>query len=284
MVLGLSHLRYKATDDQIKIAHRKKVLKHHPDKKANSGDSNDDAFFKCIQKAYEVLMHPERRRQFDSIDPYYVDLEERVPTAEAIESAKDPNKTFFSRFGAVFAREAHFCATCPEEEVPKLGNMDSTKEEVEAFYDFWYNFDSWRTFEWHDKEMNEGSNSRDDKRYTEKKNKGERARRKKEDNARLRNIIDIALSVDPRIKAIKQAEKEERERKAKAKKGPPKKLTAKEKEELAKKEKEEQEKKEAEEKAVRAAERKIREAAKKEARKARKAAAEANGTEEATPA
>jgi len=49
-VLGLSHLRYLASEDQIKIAHRKKVLKHHPDKKANSGDSNDDAFFKCIQK------------------------------------------------------------------------------------------------------------------------------------------------------------------------------------------------------------------------------------------
>lgn len=35
-VLGLSHLRYKATAAQIKIAHRKKVLKHHPDKKAGS--------------------------------------------------------------------------------------------------------------------------------------------------------------------------------------------------------------------------------------------------------
>lgn len=36
--------------------------------------------------------------------------------------------------------------------------MNSTKEEVESFYDFWYNFDSWRTFEWFDKEINEGSN------------------------------------------------------------------------------------------------------------------------------
>ncbi|KAG8958841.1 hypothetical protein FRC03_008751, partial [Tulasnella sp. 419] len=53
-VLGLSHLRYKANNDQIRIAHRKKVLKHHPDKKAGlAGDSNDDAFFKCIAKATE---------------------------------------------------------------------------------------------------------------------------------------------------------------------------------------------------------------------------------------
>jgi DnaJ homolog subfamily C member 2 len=41
--------------------------------------------------------------------------------------------------------------------VPALGNNDSTKEEVEGFYDFWYNFDSWRSFEWLDKEVNEGS-------------------------------------------------------------------------------------------------------------------------------
>jgi hypothetical protein len=36
-------------------ADRKKVLKHHPDKKAGSGDANDDAFFKCIQKGASFL-------------------------------------------------------------------------------------------------------------------------------------------------------------------------------------------------------------------------------------
>ena len=59
--------------------------------------------------------------------------------------------------------------------------------------------------------------SRDDKRFTEKKNKSERARRKKEDTARLRSIVDLALSVDPRIKRIKQEEKEAREAKRKIK-------------------------------------------------------------------
>lgn len=62
--------------------------------------------------------------------------------------------------------------------------------------------------------------SRDDKRYTEKKNKSERARRKKEDTARLRNIVDVALSADPRIKRIKQEEKDAREAKRKTKTGP----------------------------------------------------------------
>ena len=32
-VLGLTKLRFKASDDQIKRAYRQKVLKHHPDKR-----------------------------------------------------------------------------------------------------------------------------------------------------------------------------------------------------------------------------------------------------------
>jgi DnaJ family protein C protein 2 len=40
-----------------------------------------------------------------------------------------------------------------------FGGNDASKKEVEGFYDAWYNFDSWRSFEWHDKEANEGSDS-----------------------------------------------------------------------------------------------------------------------------
>lgn len=61
--------------------------------------------------------------------------------------------------------------------------------------------------------------SRDDKRYTEKKNKTERARRKKEDTARVRGLVDTALALDPRIKRIKEEEKAAREAKKKSKSG-----------------------------------------------------------------
>lgn len=91
--------------------------------------------------------------------------------------------------------------------------------------------------------------SRDDKRYTEKKNKSERARRKKEDTARLRTLVDLTLNVDPRIKRIKQQEKEAREAKKKARSGGQNGLDAKQKEEEAKKKAEEEaKKKEAEDK------------------------------------
>ena len=132
---------------------RKKVLKHHPDKKATiAGETNDDAFFKCIQKAMDVLTNPERRRQFDSVDPHYLSLEEDVPTAAQLKG-KDYN-AFFKAFAPVFEREARFSKTQP---VPPLGVVDAPKDEVEGFYHFWYNFDSWRSFEYLDKEINEGS-------------------------------------------------------------------------------------------------------------------------------
>jgi len=269
-VLGLSHLRYKATPEQIKIAHRKKVLKHHPDKKAGAvGNSNDDAFFKCIQKANDVLTHPEKRRQFDSVDPHYDLLDSDVPTAQQVTKARDPNTAFFRLFAPVFEREARFSRKQP---VPLLGQYSDSKEKVEGFYDFWYNFDSWRSFEYLDKEVNEGSDNRDDKRYTEKKNKAERARRKKEDTARLRNIVDVALSADPRIKRIKQEEKEAREAKRKNKPGPggvPSKAQAEEEKQRAE---EEARAKEEVEKAAKAEAKKAKAAAANAAKKARRAA------------
>ncbi|KAF8635701.1 hypothetical protein AX15_000325 [Amanita polypyramis BW_CC] len=280
-VLGLSHLRYKATHEQIKFAYRKKVLKHHPDKKVSTvtqnsysylgihQNTNDDAFFKCIQKAYEVLTNPEKRRQFDSVDPVLTELEDEAPTASEFK-AKGLN--FFKAFTSIFELHSRFSRVQP---VPGLGDIDASKGAVEAFYDFWYNFDSWRSFEWLDKEINEGSDSRDDKRYTEKKNKAERARRKKEDTANLRSLVDLTLSLDPRIKRIKQQEKEAREAKKRATTGSgtstPRKTKAEEEEEKKKLE-EEARKKEETEKAARAEAKRQKQAAANAAKKARRAA------------
>ena len=51
-VLGLTKLRFKASDDQIKRAYRQKVLKHHPDKRRGQGEDirEDDDYFTCITK------------------------------------------------------------------------------------------------------------------------------------------------------------------------------------------------------------------------------------------
>ncbi|KIK93659.1 hypothetical protein PAXRUDRAFT_828742 [Paxillus rubicundulus Ve08.2h10] len=274
-VLGLSHLRYKATPGQIKIAHRKKVLKHHPDKKAGlSHTTNDDAFFKCIQKAHEVLNNSEKRRQFDSVDPYYMALEDDVPTGADFKDKANDVDFFLKEWAPVYEMEARFSKKTP---VPMLGSFDDPNETVKAFYDFWYNFGSWRSFEYLDKEVNEGSDSRDDKRYTEKKNKTERARRKREDTARLRSLVDLTLSLDPRMKRIKQEEKEAREAKKKTKGGnTAAEAKAKAEEEKRKAEEEAKQKEEAE-KVARAEAKKAKAAAANAAKKARRQQRAAEG-------
>jgi DnaJ homolog subfamily C member 2 len=106
--------------------------------------------------------------------------------------------------------EARFSNIQP---VPSLGTIQSTKAEVEAFYNFWFTFDSWRSFEYLDKDPPDEGDNRDNKRWQEKKNKAERAKRKKEDTARLRKAVEDALSVDPRMKLFKENERKEKERK-----------------------------------------------------------------------
>jgi curved DNA-binding protein CbpA len=52
-----------ATQDDIRKAHRNLVREHHPD--ANPGDPSSEGRFKEIQRAYEVLSDPEKRREYD---------------------------------------------------------------------------------------------------------------------------------------------------------------------------------------------------------------------------
>lgn len=255
--MGLSKYRFKATEDQIKRAHRKKVLKHHPDKKAATGRSEDDGFFKCIQKATEVLLDPVKRRQFDSVDEA-ADVE--PPTKKQLQKG---GADYYKLWGKVFKAEGRFSKTQP---VPQLGDANSPKESVEEFYNFWYNFDSWRTFEYLDEDVPDDNENRDQKRHMERKNANARKKKKAEDNARLRKLVDDCMAGDERIKkfrkeanAAKNKKKLEREAAEKA---------AVEEARL-KKEAEETAKKEAEEKAKadREASKKAKEAAKNAVKK-----------------
>jgi curved DNA-binding protein CbpA len=59
-VLGLSK---DASQDDIRKAHRKLVRRYHPD--ANPEDARAEERFKEMQRAYEVLSNPEKRREYD---------------------------------------------------------------------------------------------------------------------------------------------------------------------------------------------------------------------------
>jgi len=207
-VLGLGHVRYKATQRQIKAAHKAMVLKHHPDKRKAAGEpikEGDNDYFTCITKAYEMLSDPVKRRAFNSVDPTF---DNSVPSKS---EAKD---YFFEVFSPVFERNSRWSN---KKNVPKLGDMNSSFEDVDAFYSFWYNFDSWREFSYLDEEEKEKAECRDERRWIEKQNRATRAQRKKEEMNRIRTLVDNAYSCDPRIKKFKEEEKAKKEAEKKAK-------------------------------------------------------------------
>lgn len=62
------------------------VLRHHPDKRRAAGEEvrEDDDYFTCITKAYEILGDPIKRRSWDSVDP---EFDDEVPAVNAYNKA-----------------------------------------------------------------------------------------------------------------------------------------------------------------------------------------------------
>lgn len=199
-MLGLEDKRMDATLDDIRNAYRQAVLVHHPDKQAqrSAHNADDDSRFKVLQKAFTWLSDPERRQQYDSID-----FDESIPKTKDYEEDE-----FWSVFPECFHRNAIFSIHQP---VPYLSRQQ-TRAEVDHFYTFWFNFESWRRFEFLDEEDVEGG-ERAEKRWVEKKNKAARQKRKTEDNARITKLVELAYKNDPRVKAWKEEEKRAKEAK-----------------------------------------------------------------------
>ena len=254
-MLGLSKYRYKATEEQIKKAHRKKVLRHHPDKRAAAGGEQDDSFFKMIQKATEILLDSIKRRQYDSVDEG-ADID--PPTKKQVQKGN-----FYKLWGPVFASEGRFSKVQP---VPQLGDESSGKPHVEAFYNFWYNFDSWRSFEYQDEDVPDDTENRDQKRHVERKNANARRKKKTEDTARLRRLVDDCLASDERIRRFREEERAGRNKKRNEREAAERKA----KEDAARKKEEDERlarEREAAEKAEKAEGKKAKEAAKNAAKK-----------------
>ncbi|KAG8262047.1 dnaJ homolog subfamily C member 2 [Homalodisca vitripennis] len=204
-VLGLQKYRHRAPDALIRKAYKQKVLQHHPDKRCSTGkiDINND-YFTCITKAWEILGTKEKRRAFDSVDP---EFDNTIPYDN-----ENVRKNFYDVFGDIFERNARWSE---KKMVPKLGGPDATKQEVDNFYNFWYSFESWREFSYWDSEAKESGQDRDERKWIEKQNKADRAKKKKDEMSRIRRLVDLAYGMDPRIVQFKI---EEKERKLAAKK------------------------------------------------------------------
>ncbi|KAJ0802445.1 putative transcription factor MYB family [Helianthus annuus] len=213
-LLGLGHLRYLATEDQIRKSYRETALKHHPDKQAALllGEETEAAKqakkdeienrFKAIQEAYEVLMDPTRRRIYDSTDEF----DDEIPTDC---SPQD----FFKVFGPAFMRNGRWSVNQP---IPTLGDDNTPLKEVDAFYDFWFAFKTWREFPHEDEYDLEQAESRDHKRWMERQNaklsekklQEEEAARIAEENRQKKEEEDkLAAEAASNQKKLKEKEK-----------------------------------------------------------------------------
>ncbi|XP_074592130.1 uncharacterized protein LOC141847921 [Curcuma longa] len=210
-LLGLGHLRFLATEEQIRKSYRETALKYHPDKQTalifaeeteearQTKKDEIESHFKAIQEAYEVLIDPDKRRIYDSTDEF----DDDIPTDCAPQD-------FFKVFGPVFMRNGKWSVNQP---IPSLGDDNTPIEDVDSFYNFWYTFKSWREFPHADDFDLEQAESRDHKRWMERQNSKLRERARKDEYARVRTLVDNAYKRDPRILRRKEEEKAEKQRK-----------------------------------------------------------------------
>ena len=210
-----------ADQETIKRAYHKAVLAYHPDKQPfKTADGKEDrTVFLKIQEAYNVLSNEQKRRAYDSQLPF----DESIPTEAQVEKAlaKGPEK-YLKMYDKVFKRNARFAVQKP---VPEIGDMNTPIEQVNRFYEYWVNFESWRDFTGvgTDRKVDDGY-SRYEKRYYQKEIEAAAKEAKRKEMNRLIDLVQNCMKKDPRLirekearKAAKEANKLSKEAEAKRK-------------------------------------------------------------------
>ena len=78
--LGLEDQTFEASEAAISKAYKKAALKHHPDKLGDKYTENDKKIWLQVQKAYETLTDPAKRKKYDSSLPF----DEKIPSKDDI--------------------------------------------------------------------------------------------------------------------------------------------------------------------------------------------------------
>eukprot|EP00301_Raphidiophrys_heterophryoidea_P020666 c529_g1_i1.p1 GENE.c529_g1_i1~~c529_g1_i1.p1 ORF type:complete len:690 (-),score=164.42 c529_g1_i1:398-2260(-) len=218
-VLGLGHLRRDATLEEITKAHRQLSLVYHPDKARHTVQKkirqlDDDtsheviakmeteemqkteAKFRRIQSALEVLTDPRKRQSFDSEEEL---TDAKVPSEKRLTTE---GVNFFTELRPIFSRFAYFSATKP---VPDFGDAETPIRDVQRFYEFWNNFQSWRDFSHEDEYNPDEAEFREEKRWMERENDKVRKKKKAAEREKIRKLVELSQRLDPRIIGHKQA-------------------------------------------------------------------------------
>ncbi|CAM9588765.1 unnamed protein product [Phaeothamnion confervicola] len=200
-LLGFDKYGNGIKDEALKRAYRRAVLTYHPDKTGSSRGEEDEVFMAimAIQKAFETLSDPTKRKQYDSS----LEFDDAIPDEGA--GADDP-VAFFAVYGPVFSRNERFAVLLP---APPLGDADTPIEEVNKFYEYWVNFESWRDFTLEACEHDlDDAEDRYHKRWMQKENDKKNRDLKRKEYKRLTTLIDRARAADPRIRQAREAERE----------------------------------------------------------------------------
>ncbi|RHY14222.1 hypothetical protein DYB28_005986 [Aphanomyces astaci] len=207
--LGLTDVMFDATPEQIKKAYHRVLIEHHPDKTLKD---EDDPNYLAVQKAFHTLTDAQKKRAYDS----QCEFDEWIPLGTEKIKTDDGKGTvdFYALYGPVFERNARFSEVKP---VPLLGDDSTPLDDVTAFYNFWFQFDSWRDFTHNAEHDVDSAEHRDEKRFLMKKNEAAAKKLKKKEYARLATLVDRAQANDPRLRRVKQAAKDKKESEKRAK-------------------------------------------------------------------
>ncbi|KAI5171979.1 DnaJ-like protein subfamily C member 2 [Nematocida sp. LUAm3] len=172
------------TEIQFKDAFRKQAKLFHPDRLRAMNIQDEGVSFIALGKAHQTLSNPIKRKQYDCII-----FNEALP-----ENKEYTDKEFFITFGEAFEKNSKF-STKPY--IVSLGSLNSSEEQVVAFYKFWQNFDSNRVFDFLCED--EDCSSREMRRHIAKQNKEMLQEKKAQDNMRIRKLVNLAIKYDPRV-------------------------------------------------------------------------------------
>eukprot|EP01006_Ploeotia_vitrea_P036562 TRINITY_DN66033_c4_g1_i1.p1 TRINITY_DN66033_c4_g1~~TRINITY_DN66033_c4_g1_i1.p1 ORF type:complete len:736 (-),score=491.07 TRINITY_DN66033_c4_g1_i1:75-2282(-) len=207
-LLNLSDVGVTATEAEIRAMYKRASLLVHPDKYPQDRRDEGEARFKAMQEALETLTDGNLRYVYDS----QLEFDDSLPGPD--EGVGETE--FFRVYRPVFQRNAQF-ASVPRQQVPQLGDMSTPYEQVDKFYDWWFNFQSWRTFKHEDEHNVEEAASREERRWMERQNARLVADLKKKESARVRRLVEEAFAKDPRVIAHKAKLEEAKNAKKRAK-------------------------------------------------------------------
>jgi len=194
-LLGLGNTTVYSTKEHIKRNFKLVSMIFHPDKCVGQDPKTVEARFKAISMANSTLGDDFKRLMYDSKLPF----DDSIPSSKA-------KGDFFQLYGPAFEKYAIYFHD-KKATVPQLGNADTAHEDVNAFYNFWFDFKSWRDFTYLGEHRVEEAKDRDEKRWMIKQNKTVANKHKKEETRKINRLVNQAYDNDPRVKAIAEAEK-----------------------------------------------------------------------------